>query len=703
MNFVGAGVNATAVGGFVTINIAGTAVVPVTNAQLLTLIGTNAVVPNTWYLVSNAIFTLTLNDTVPILVQGVTTNSVSLSGSGIFLNADYQQIGNYSGVSGFVSNLGVWTTALAPVIGSVVMWNNLNYVNTTGVNGVSSPQIDVVNWTVLSKTSTNGYIQEIDDITYEPSSNNILSREDKRYNKVENNPSTYTATDEAFYVFQWGNNQVQSNIINSESNLDCSNNLVIGNPILLVPCAIFSNTVTGFSQVALRNIIGATFRNNLFDENVTITVSNNLSFENNKFEQNISLNLLNSGTFGNNIFQQSCNGFISNTQSAQFTNNLFHESVGGINIFNNKPSALITNNVFRYARAVNIELNELSIQKNIFDNSSLQIIRNTGTINENDIFGGSLTVSTVNGGIILLNQILTSGSLTIDDCLGTISKNVIEGASVGIVIMNTNSNFSSNKISESLITINTMNSSSVILNNVFESRSFLTIGTIDGKFGESIKGKGNRVSGSTVEIETIASVCEFSSNVVEQDSSVVFASLSAPSGQVTNNTFRNASISVGNNTNEIAGCEFFNVSWSGGLPNSQVLSGGSTTSWINTIRYSIDMSDPTVYDLPTQTLTIPLNCRTWVGTFRLLNSAGLTISKIVGLNNAHATCLFPDSGTLTFVSVAVAGALATEIVSIGGATSYALVNHSVALADKIYITKDDADVLNEVFLTNILT
>jgi hypothetical protein len=221
MNFVGAGVNATAVGGFVTINIAGTAVVPVTNAQLLTLIGTNAVVPNTWYLVSNAIFTLTLNDTVPILVQGVTTNSVSLSGSGIFLNADYQQIGNYSGVSGFVSNLGVWTTALAPVIGSVVMWNNLNYVNTTGVNGVSSPQIDVVNWTVLSKTSTNGYIQEIDDITYEPSSNNILSREDKRYNKVENNPSTYTATDEAFYVFQWGNNQVQSNIINSDSNLDC--------------------------------------------------------------------------------------------------------------------------------------------------------------------------------------------------------------------------------------------------------------------------------------------------------------------------------------------------------------------------------------------------------------------------------------------------------------------------------------------------
>jgi hypothetical protein len=165
MNFVGAGVNATAVGGFVTVNIAGTAVVPVTSAQLLTLISTSSVVPNTWYLISNANFTLDVPETVPILVQGVTSNAVSLSGSGIFLNADYQQIGNYSGVVGFVSNLGVWQTTLVPVIGNVVIWNNFHYLNTTGSNGATSPNLDAVNWTFLAKNSTNGYVQEIDDIT----------------------------------------------------------------------------------------------------------------------------------------------------------------------------------------------------------------------------------------------------------------------------------------------------------------------------------------------------------------------------------------------------------------------------------------------------------------------------------------------------------------------------------------------------------
>ena len=176
LNFVGAGVNATAVGNVVTVNIAGSAPVGVTNAQLLTLIGSNSIVPNTWYIVSDAIFTFSTVENVPVLVQGVTSNAVSLSGSGVFFNADYQQVGNYSGVTGFVANIGVWNNVLAPVIGNVVIWNNTHFVNITGANGALAPNSDATNWTPLAKSATNGYILEVDDVQYNPTNNRIFTR-----------------------------------------------------------------------------------------------------------------------------------------------------------------------------------------------------------------------------------------------------------------------------------------------------------------------------------------------------------------------------------------------------------------------------------------------------------------------------------------------------------------------------------------------
>lgn len=684
MNFVGGGVNATAVGGFVTIDIAGTAVVPVTNAQLLTLISTNAIVPNTWYLVSDAIFTVTLNDTVPILVQGITVNSVSLSGSGIFLNADYQQVGNYSGVTGFVANIGVWQDTQTPVIGDVVMWNNLHYVNLTGVNTVlpNTPQTDPVNWSVLAKTTTNGYIQEIDDITYDPKSNNILSRTDKRNNEVQNNPNNYTATMEAFYVFQWGNNQTQSNVVNSDSDFTCWNNIIIGTPAPLFVPAIFSNTVSGFSQVEVSNQKFGTFRNNTFDQNVTLTV-------------------LNSGTFEKNNFEQTCSGSIENKQQAVFTNNLFFQSVGAIDIVNNKPSGLINNNVFRYARNVNIALNENTIERNVFDNSSVSITSNTGSITENYLFRGGLNVVTINGGVIL-NNYIEEGNFVTNTNLGTISLNTLESSTCQIIQLETNSFFRGNRILKgSVYASEILRSNSNVEYNIIESQSRVVLTEVFGSFGSSTKGMGNVISTSEVTIGTIDATCNFASNVIEQASTVQFLQLSF-SGSVTTNTFSKSSVDIEINSNEIAGCEFISITWAGGLPNAQQLSGGNTASYINTITYSIDLSDPTIYDLLSETLTIPINLRTWVGTFRLLNSTGLVIKKIDGLLDKNAFCFFPDSGSVTFNSVAVAGVIANQIVSSSGATSYLLTSHSATLYDKIYIATDASATINTVFLTSIL-
>jgi hypothetical protein len=658
MNFVGAGVTATAVGSAVTVNIAGASITPTTFANLTTLISGNTVIAGQFYLVTDAIFTNTVLENVPIVVQGITTNSVSLSGSGIFLNADYQLVGNYSGVSGFVSNLGVWQSTLVPVIGSVVMWDNLQYVNTTGLNGISNPSLDAVNWTVLTKSTTNGYIQEIDEVTYNVSNNQILTRADKRHNFIENNLNNLAPLNEAFLLFQWGNNQVADNKVEANSIFECWNNYVIGNPVGIP--SIEGNYLHESKLSLLKNF--GKIQKNLLSANTSVLI----------IESQVDV------LFASNIFEQDVNSNFTLKDQSVFRNNKISQKVA-LTVIGGSTASFLLNDLRHSTVTVNNQGG--TFDSNLITHGGLSISNLTNDCSSNVINKGLIIITNLSG--IFYSNYLSNCSVTLGTIIGEISTNRVE--------------------QNSTLTITNCGAEGSFRENILDTKSNVSITNLDGLFGLSAKGFGNKISASIIEIGTIVIICEFSTNVIEQDSFVVFTSLSAPSGQVVNNTLKNAVINVGINSLEISGCEFFNTTWQGGLPNSQVLFGGSTTSYINTIRYSIDMSDPTVYDLPTQTLIIPLNLRTWVGTFRLLNSAGLTVSKIIGLNVAHATCLFPDSGTLTFVSVAVAGALGTEIVSSGGATSYALVNHTVNLADKIYITKDEGDILNRVFLINIIT
>lgn len=680
-NFVGVDVNATAVGGDVTVNVQSSFVL-VTNAQLLTLISTNLIVPNTSYLVSDAIFLLTLNETVPIIVQGITTNSVSLSGSGIFLNADYQQVGDYSGVSGFVANIGVWKPALTPVVGDVVIWNNLHYKNITGVVG-TDPQFDAVNWSLLTKTLTNGYIQEIDNITYNPTTNYILSRQDNRNNSVENNPSVWNATTEAFYCFQWGNDQVASNLVSENAYFSIFNNLVIGIVPLGFIGAIFGNNITGFSSAELYNQLNGVFQYNFIDS--------------------CGVSVTNSGFFISNKFEQNCVCTIENLKRAIFRDNQFYQGVTAIQIKNDSPSATMQNNVFRYSRSLTITSNTQTFTHNFFSDFTLQININSGAISENYALSGRLAVSDNNLNTISRNNLI-GGIIIVERNEGLIDLNTIDDSSVVITTTAPNSQFSLNQITkQSQFTITTMNSNSYVDKNVLESQASVSIGTISGYFGKSIKGVGNIISGSQVILTTIDFGCEFSSNVVQQKSDIRFNQLSLPSGQVIGNTFAQSIVNVGVVTGEITSCQFINIAWTGFVNHAQTLFGGNTASYVNTIQYSIDLADPTIYDLPTQTLTIPNHLQTWVGTFKLLNANTLTIAKIDGLNTQTAICFINDFGIVKFTSVAVAGALFNEIVSSGGAVTYNIVTHAPSLSDKIYITLNESGVYNTVYLTNIFT
>src|ERR1700749_2642530 len=107
------------------------------------------------------------------------TNQFSLQGDGGFLNADFQNVGDYSGVPGFVTNLGIWNGTLAPVIGDVVIWNCRHWLNLTGVVG-TAPDGDPTNWALLPKTAANvGYIEEWDVTEYDFAGDWLQMRGDK--------------------------------------------------------------------------------------------------------------------------------------------------------------------------------------------------------------------------------------------------------------------------------------------------------------------------------------------------------------------------------------------------------------------------------------------------------------------------------------------------------------------------------------------
>jgi hypothetical protein len=737
MNFVGAGVNATAVGGFVTVNIAGTAVVPVTSAQLLTLISTNGIVPNTWYLISNANFTISVPETVPILVQGVTSNSVSLSGSGIFLNADYQAVGNYSGIIGFVSNLGVWQTTLVPVIGSVVIWNNLHFVNITGSNGITAPSLDAVNWTVLAKNSTNGYIQEIDDITYKPSTNNIISRSDVRNNYVENYIITINGTTyEAFLFFQWGNNQVSSNSVSDESVFACWNNYVIGNPALGLLPAILGNKVSQFSQLILQ-VNNGDFQNNTVNQGVTADISNQGTILRNDFSQNGTLILENgidsifrensickafvcdihnlgirANFVGNQIESSGVNitsttadfninrivntSFTLNTSDNAFSNNVFESAI--FNLITVNTGTIVANRIT--TSTLFVEQNDGSISNNIVsDSSALRILsNNVDDVIGNLISGVSFLNITTNNGLINQNEVTQSTSATVLTNGGTINYNTVSNNSVFSV----QDNSSTADISENIITTATFQvqviNKYLIKTNIVRQNSLLRVGTNDTD-GEII---GNTILQESKLLITlndgwVGQSGRYDGNYLTQQSQLILGTVSnafyvgsITSGQQSICNVTNVNDDIGrlvlNFTNITIGTlssRFSSLNITKGVyvvaTHNQLFEYGTFDYGVSTIKCEVDMSDPTVYNPATFTLTLTNSTGLGLcGEITLINGGGSTIKKITNLNIYSPTTFYSGSGTITFDSVAVGVALPTEIVSTVGATSFAIAYNTTA-------------------------
>jgi hypothetical protein len=218
IDFVGAGVLSTTIGSAVTVTINGVSVISLTNAALQILITNGTVVAGQSYLVTDAPY-----DCVGVLLQGVTTKTVTESGNALFYVADYQGAGNYNSLihapTGFI---GSWTSIVCTVAQyQVIVYDNRNYQNLTGVWG-SAPIGDTTNWLALAPSLTTGYFIETDFVLYDVTTNDFTYRQDKRGNKVTqfiNSGDGYNAIND----FPWGNNKVKLNTIIGNSQLQFRN------------------------------------------------------------------------------------------------------------------------------------------------------------------------------------------------------------------------------------------------------------------------------------------------------------------------------------------------------------------------------------------------------------------------------------------------------------------------------------------------
>ena len=283
--------------------------IPISNAGLLALVNAGTISAGQFYFV-NDVSNVSFANGEGVAVQGIKVNGyTTIEGSGSFFNADYQAIGNYSGVSNYVNNVGIWSASAPPsfVQYSIVIYNNLHYQNNTGTWGSTTPNLDAVNWSVLAKSKTNGYILVQDSVKYDILNNVVVYRADEKNNEVDRYVS---GGFDSLVNFQWGrdvvkNNKLRGNSLMKTTNSFCSfNGNILENGILqdetgysLTSAGAYNgNTIIEGASVTMLLSVSApigngrnagTIANNHFGNGVTIRfteVGSGISFTSNTME-----------------------------------------------------------------------------------------------------------------------------------------------------------------------------------------------------------------------------------------------------------------------------------------------------------------------------------------------------------------------------------------------------------------------------------
>jgi len=445
MNFLG--IQASAVGSAVTIN---NAFISGTSLAIQLLISSGSLIANQWYNITDAEYG-NFNHSFNVYVPALTTTSLSTFGIGEFYDADYQVNGNYSGIVGFAGQLGIWNSALLTSINSVVIWNNLHYQNLTGVNGVTDPSIDLVNWLVLPYSNTNGYILVYNEVTY-GFKNKIFSRKDNFCNEVE--LFDFAPLLSSFDKFPFGSAFFKSNKVLNSSYWDCCNTKVgfeVYDNILNFTELLWTG-LANINRCSSNNFLGTIRPLDWRIGNASLVIlSNNFTF---------------------------CEG-VSNLEDCTLNgNNCLNSSIrlrviGGVNVaLNNinyssitftKTSGNFLRNKLNYSNFI-INGSTGNENQNVFNNSQISINSNDGLIKLNEISQESiLNINNIGAsGEFSYNTINFKSSIIIGDINTQFGDGGVKGlgnlfSDCQVNIGRYTGDFYANNLSNLLITISTFN------------------------------------------------------------------------------------------------------------------------------------------------------------------------------------------------------------------------------------------------------
>lgn len=262
MDFLGEFVTATDNGSETKITINPT-IKEILSADLIALINSNSLVQGLSYKIIDTPYLES------ITLMAISENKLESIGDGLFYVADYQNLGDYSSVvPAFNSQLGRWNGTLIVAVGDVVIWNNLHYVNLTGTNTIAFPDVDLINWALLTKSTATGYILESVTANYNVLANEVSKITDVRLNEVD---LSISKGQDSFLNFTWGSEAFFKNKI-------------IGSQTVITP-TICNSPITNFSSNIISNsLINFDIDFTLNNSSCNIQVENNLLFNNSQIE-----------------------------------------------------------------------------------------------------------------------------------------------------------------------------------------------------------------------------------------------------------------------------------------------------------------------------------------------------------------------------------------------------------------------------------
>jgi hypothetical protein len=241
-----------------------------------------------------------------------------------------------------------------------------------------------------------------------------------------------------------------------------------------------------------------------------------------------------------------------------------------------------------------------------------------------------------------------------------------------------------NNVSQgSFIQITNISASGIFNFNNVNSQSTIIIADIQADFGNTgVKGVGNAFSDCRIEIGTFGITAQMSgNNFTKTDATIITFN-----GSIMRCNFQGASIitidNMNNETMSDLGCKSFiygTTGWS--MPQSYV--DGVFGSGLATIECILDCSDPAIYDIGLQTLTIPNELKAWGGIFKLLNANGLTIVRIINTIPKIPFTFNNDSGTTTFVTTPIGVATMWDLISSSPAPAILNITYRIDGSDYI--------------------